>query len=85
MGILSAIQSIFSPLPEGSVRYKGYIIEAKAEPDGRCVRMSAVITKNDQTRNLFLIDRLASESEGVRLTHQKMKKYIDQRGDEIFI
>jgi len=84
MGLLSALTSLFNPLPEGAVRYKGYTIIATPEQDGSRYRISGSITKKDQQRSFSLVDRAIDEDTCVELTHHKAKLFIDQQGEGIF-
>ncbi len=84
MNILSALQSLFVPLPEGAVRYKGFTITATPEEDGRRYRISGSISKRDREHCFTLVDRVAVRDHCVQLAHQKAKVLIDQKGEEIF-
>lgn len=85
MSLLSSLKSLFTPLPEGTIRYKGFTIEATPEEDGSRFRACAVIRKSDQERSYTLIDRVATKNDSVQLVFQKAKRLIDQKGEAVFI
>jgi len=85
MGLLSALQSLFKPLPEGAVRYKGYVITATPEQDGNRFRICGNISKGEQQRTFTLVDRVAEKDDCVEMTHRKAKVFIDHQGEGIFI
>lgn len=85
MGLISSIKSMFSPLPEGAIRYKGFTIEASPEEDFGRFRINGVISKKGQQRNFTMIDRIADKENCVEITHQKAKKLIDQKSGNVFI
>lgn len=84
MGLLSSITSLFRPLPEGAIRYKGYTITAEPEEDFGRFRINAVISKKGQKRNYTVVDRIADRDTCVELTHKKVKNLIDQKGEMVF-
>jgi hypothetical protein len=84
MSLLGSIKSLFSPLPDGAIRYKGYTIAALPEEEFGRYRLHAVISKKDKHRSYTLIDRVADKQSCVKMTHEKAKKLIDQKGDKIF-
>lgn len=84
MSLLGSIKSLFSPLPDGAIRYKGYTIAALPEEEFGRYRLNAVISKKDKHRSYTLIDRVADKQNCITLTHQKAKSLIDQKGDKIF-
>lgn len=85
MGLFTTLKSLFAPLPEGAVRYKGFTITATPEQDGNRYRLRGSITKKDQTRCFSLVDTVTAEETCVQLTHKRAKLFIDHRGEEIFI
>ncbi len=85
MGLLSSITSLFSPLPEDAIRYKGYTIAATPEEDFGRFRINAVISRKGRQRNYTVIDRIADKDTCVELTHQKAKSLIDQKGEQVFL
>ena len=84
MAVLSALKSLFIPLPEGAIRYKGFTIAATPEADGNRYRISGNIKKRGLQRSFTLVDRVGVRDECVQLVHHKAKMLIDQKGDEIF-
>jgi hypothetical protein len=84
MTILSALKSLFAPLPEGAIRYKGFTIAATPEGDGGRYRISGSIRKRDRQQSCTLVDQVAAKEYCVQLAHHKAKLFIDQKGDKIF-
>ena len=84
MTVLSALKSLFAPLPEGAIRYKGFTIVAAPEEDGSRYRISGSIRKKDRQRSFTLVDRVAVRDDCVQQVHNKAKMLIDQKGEEIF-
>ncbi len=84
MSLFAAIKSLFVPLPEGAVRYKGFTITATPEEVGGHYRISGSISKKNQQHSFSLVDRVAGEQNCVELTHHKAKLFIDQKGEAIF-
>ncbi|OMH32627.1 HlyU family transcriptional regulator [Motiliproteus sp. MSK22-1] len=84
MTVLSTLISLFTPLPEGTIRYKGFTIAATPEADGNRYRISGNIKKKSLQRNFTLVDRVDVRDECVQLVHHKAKVFIDQKGDELF-
>ncbi|MGH1460463.1 MAG: HlyU family transcriptional regulator [Neptuniibacter sp.] len=85
MSLLSSIKSIFAPLPEGAIRYKGFTIAADPEEDFGRFRMNGVISKKGRQRNFTMVDRVADRANCVKITQNKAKNLIDQKGEQIFI
>lgn len=84
MGFIAAIQSFFAPLPQGTVRYKGFIIEAQPEEEFGRYRINAVIKKKGRARSFTTIDRFSCKDSCIALTQQKSRNLIDQKAGNIF-
>ncbi|WP_432470530.1 HlyU family transcriptional regulator [Amphritea sp. HPY] len=85
MSLLSTLKSLFAPLPEGSIRYKGFTIAATPEEDSGLYRISGVISKKDQHHSFTLVDQVLVRDNCVQLTQQKAKLFIDRKGQNIFV
>ena len=79
MSLLSTLKSLFTPLPEGAIRYKGFTITATPEQDGGQFRISGVIRKKNQQHSFTLVDQVADRDLCVQHSQQKAKLFIDQK------
>ncbi|UTW04043.1 hypothetical protein KDX31_03220 [Amphritea atlantica] len=79
MSLLSTLKSLFTPLPEGAIRYKGYTILATPEEDRGVYRLSGVITKKGQQKNFTLVDQVLDQNLSVERWQQHAKAFIDQK------
>lgn len=84
MSLITAIQNLLSPLPEGSVRYKGYVITATPEKAGSAFRIAGSISKKNKQAQFALADRVVEQAACVELTHRKGMLFIDQKGEALF-
>lgn len=84
MSLLSTLKSLFTPLPEGAIRYKGFTITATPEEDGGLYRISGVISKKHQQHSFTLVDQMADRERCVLYSQQKAKIFIDKKGMGIF-
>lgn len=85
MGLLSTLQSLFTPLPEGAIRYKGFTIAATPEEDDGLFRISGTISKKNQQHSFTLVDQVPNKDTCVQLAQQKAKLFIDKKGQSIFV
>ncbi|WP_296062350.1 HlyU family transcriptional regulator [uncultured Amphritea sp.] len=79
MSLLSALKSLFAPLPEGAIRYKGYTILATPEEDGGVFRLSGVITKRNRQKKFTLVDQVSDKELSVKRWQAYAKTFIDQK------
>lgn len=79
MSLLSALKSLFAPLPEGAIRYKGYTILATPEEDGGVFRLSGVITKKNSQKKFTLVDQVSDKELSVKRWQAYAKTFIDQK------
>lgn len=79
MSLLSALKSLFTPLPEGAIRYKGYTILATPEEDRGVFRLSGVIAKKGRQKNFTLVDQVLDQNLSVERWQQHAKNFIDQK------
>ncbi|MBN0988292.1 hypothetical protein SAMN03080615_02768 [Amphritea atlantica] len=79
MSLLSALKSLFTPLPEGAIRYKGYTILATPEENGGVFRISGVIARKNHQKSFTLVDQVADRSLSVKHWQQYAKNFIDQK------
>ena len=80
MSLISTLKSLFTPLPEGAIRYKGHTIAATPEEDGGVFRISGVISKKGQQHSFTLVDRVTDRDTCIERAQQKGKLFIDQKG-----
>ncbi len=78
MSLVSALKSLFTPLPEGAIRYKGYTMLATPEEDRGTYRLSGMITKKGSQKSFTLADQVNDKELSVKRWQAYAKTFIDQ-------
>lgn len=85
MSLISALKSLFTPLPEGAIRYKGYTILATPEEDRGVFRLSGVISRQNRQRSFTLVDQVTDRNLSVERWQKQAKNFIDQKNHSVLI
>lgn len=85
MSLVSALKSLFTPLPEGAIRYKGYTILATPEEDRGTYRLSGMITKKGSQKNFTLADQVTDRNLSVERWQKHAKSLIDRNHQNALI
>jgi len=93
MGLLASIKRLFSATDSETApsiavtkteTYRDFLITPTPIKNGNLYRVSATISKGEQTHHLIRADEMSDQQECIALSLRKARLMIDQQGESLF-